>query len=81
VLRTQRVAAALLVILELLPVEIPAHPGLRVQAVPQVPEVSAAPAIMVVTLLVALVAHQDLVVAADPPMEAWVVTAPLVSPS
>jgi hypothetical protein len=71
-------AVVLPVIQELLPVVTLAHPELPALVVPLVPEVSAAPVILDVMLLVALVVHLDLVVVADPPMEGWVEAAPLV---
>jgi hypothetical protein len=71
-------AVVLPVIQELLPVVTLAHPELPALVAPLVPEVSAAPVIMVVMLLVAPVVHPDLVVVADPPMEGWVEAAPLV---
>ena len=61
-------------------VQILAHTELRVLVVPPVLGVSVVRAIMVVTRLVALVPHQDLVVVADPPTAAWAVMVPLVSP-
>jgi hypothetical protein len=74
-----RLAAVVVpVIQELLPVVTLAYPELPALVVPLVPEVSAAPVIMVVMLLVALVVHMDLVVVADPRMEGWVEAAPLV---
>ena len=75
------VVAVALVIRELLPVEIPAHTELRVLVAPPVPEVSEAHVIGTVTRPAALVVHRDLAAAAGPPMEAWAVTEPLVSPS